>query len=36
MIESRAITRELGAQLRECREKAGLRSVDVANALGWP
>jgi hypothetical protein len=36
MIESTAITRELGARLRECRERAGLRTVDTARNLGWP
>lgn len=36
MIESTAITRELGVRLRECREQAGLRTVDVARKLGWP
>jgi hypothetical protein len=36
MIDSTAISRELGAKLRESREKAGLRSVEVARGLGWP
>jgi hypothetical protein len=36
MMDSTAITRELGARLRECRERAGLKSADVARKLGWP
>jgi transcriptional regulator with XRE-family HTH domain len=36
MIDSTAISRELGAKLRESREKAGLRSAEVARGLGWP
>jgi hypothetical protein len=36
MLDSTAITRELGARLRECRERAGLRTADVARKLGWP
>jgi transcriptional regulator with XRE-family HTH domain len=36
MIESTAITRELGARLRDCRERVGLKASDVAATLGWP
>jgi hypothetical protein len=36
MIESTAITRELGARLRECRELARLKTADVARKLDWP
>jgi transcriptional regulator with XRE-family HTH domain len=36
MIDSTAITRELGARLRECREQLGLKGYEVANTLGWP
>jgi transcriptional regulator with XRE-family HTH domain len=35
MIESTVISRELGAKLRECRERANLRTVDVARKLDW-
>lgn len=35
MMESTAITRELGARLRECREQAGLKGYELANTLGW-
>jgi hypothetical protein len=35
MLESTAISRELGAKLRECRERANLRTVDVARMLDW-
>lgn len=35
MMESTAITRELGARLRECRKQVGLKGYDVADTLGW-
>jgi transcriptional regulator with XRE-family HTH domain len=35
MIQSTALTRELGARLRECREQTTLMAFELAEALGW-
>jgi transcriptional regulator with XRE-family HTH domain len=35
MSETTAVTRELGARLRDCRERVGLTALEVATTLGW-